>query len=394
MKAHAVTIAALAALGLYLVSPNADAGDRFRLLYAFDGGSDGAHPYAGLMADKTANLLGTTEVGGASGYGTVFQLAPDGTKTILHSFAGGSDGIDPYSGVIVDKDGNLYGTTYQGGAHGDGTVYEISSGGTETVLYAFDDEGGSDGADPYAGLVMDGDGNLYGTTTVGGAHGQGSVFKIAAGAGETVLYSFNDSDANDGADPYAPLIMDRKGNLYGTTSEGGAHGQGTVFKIAPDGSETLLYSFDDSNANDGADPYAPLIMDTKGNLYGTTSVGGAHGQGTVFGIARHGVEKVLYSFNDSRQNDGADPYAGLIIDARGNLYGTTSVGGASGVGAIFRLTPDGAERLLYSFSGSSDGAEPEAGLIVGKRDGNKTYLYGTATQGGADGEGTIFRIEE
>ena len=382
---------ALAVWALVFVVPG-EAGTRFKVLYTFQGGSDGAHPYAGMIADKSGNLYGTTETGGANGFGTVFRLAPNGTKTVLHSFAGGSDGINPYAGVIADKSGDLYGTTYQGGAHDDGAVFEIASDGTETVLYAFNDQGGSDGADPYAGLVMDRSGNLYGTTTVGGAHGQGSVFRIAPDGNETLLYSFNDSSENDGADPYAPLIIDRQGNLYGTTKVGGAHGQGSVFEITSSGSENLLYSFNDSSDNDGADPLAPLIMDRTGNLYGTTSVGGVHGQGAVFEIAKDGSEKLLYSFDDGNANDGADPDAGLFMDSRGNFYGTTSVGGTNGVGTIFRLTPGGSEALLYSFSGSSDGAIPEGGLILDRSLGRKTHLFGTATVGGS-GEGTLFEIK-
>ena len=382
---------ALAVWALVFDTPG-EAGTRFKVLYTFQGGSDGAHPYAGLIADKSGSLYGTTEAGGADGFGTVFRLTPDGAKMVLHSFAGGSDGINPYAGVIADRSGILYGTTYQGGAHGDGTVFEIASDGSETVLYAFNDQGGSDGADPYAGLVMDRCGNLYGTTTVGGAHGQGSVFRIAPGGNETLLYSFNDNSENDGADPYAPLIIDRLGNLYGTTKVGGAHGQGSVFEITSGGSENLLYSFNDSSDNDGADPLAPLIMDGRGNLYGTTGVGGAYGQGTVFEIAKDGSEKLLYSFDDSNANDGADPDAGLFMDSRGNLYGTTSVGGANGVGTIFHLAPDGSETLLYSFSGSSDGAIPEGGLILDESLGGKTHLFGSPTVGGS-GEGTLFEIK-
>ena len=391
MRVQAGNIVLIVALALLTSATAVCAKSRFSVLYPFDGGSDGAEPYAGLLADRLGNLYGTTEAGGANGSGTAFRLAPDGTKTILHSFAGGSDGINPYGGVIADKSGDLYGTTYRGGAHGDGTVYEIAASGTETVLHAFDDESGSDGADPYAGLVRDKPGNLYGTTSVGGAHGQGSVFRIAPDGTETVLYSFDDSNASDGADPYAPLIMDTKGNLYGTTTVGGAHGQGTVFEIAHNGSEKLLYSFDDSNANDGADPYAPLIMDSSGNLYGTTKVGGAHGQGTAFELASDGSENLLYSFNDNNANDGADPYSGLIMDGRGDFYGTTSLGGANGVGSIFRLAPDGTEILLHSFTGGPDGAIPEAGLIRDRSVGGKTRLFGTASVGG-NGEGTIFEI--
>jgi uncharacterized repeat protein (TIGR03803 family) len=183
------------------------------------------------------------------------------------------------------------------------------------------------------------------------------------------------------------VIADKSGNLYGTTF------QGAAFMIAPDGTETVLHSFNDSNASDGADPYAPLIMNSSANLYGTTKIGGAHGQGTDFEIASDGAEKLLYSFNDNNANDGADPNAGLISDRHGNLYGTTSAGGADGVGSIFRLAPDGTEVLLYSFTGEADGTIPQTALIRDSSVSGKTRLFGMATVGG-NGEGTIFEIKQ
>jgi uncharacterized repeat protein (TIGR03803 family) len=372
----------------------ADAKSGFSTLYAFQGGSDGAHPYAGLLADKAGNLYGSTEDGGADGYGTIFKLAPNGTKTTLHSFAGGSDGINPFGGVIADAKGNLYGTTYQGGAHGDGTVFEIAADGTETVLYSFSDMNGSDGADPYAGLIRDGYGNLYGTTMVGGANGQGTVFKIAKSGKEELLYSFHDESGSDGADPAAGLIFDAKGDLFGTTTVGGAHGQGSVFEVSSKDKESVLHSFADDGGSDGAAPYAALLMDKSGSLYGTTSVGGANGQGAVFKVAPGGSETLLYSFDDNAENDGADPYSSLVMDKRGNFYGTTSVGGTNGDGTIFKISPNGQETVLYSFTGGSDGAIPMAGLVSANGRGKKNVRYGAATVGGANGEGTIFAIGE
>jgi len=385
-------------LGVFLPASSGEAGGKYRVVHAFDdrNGSDGAVPYAGLIADKSGDLYGTTTKGGANGQGTIFEIAADGSEAILYSFNDNSanDGADPYGVLVRDKAGNLYGTTNLGGAAGTGTVFRLASGGKETVLHSFVDEGGSDGARPYAGLIRGSDGALYGTTTVGGARGQGTVFRITAKGAETVIYSFNDSAANDGADPYGSLLMDGAGNLYGTTSVGGAHGQGTVFRLAPDGTETVLYSFNDSAANDGVDPYGGLIMDKTGTLYGTTTVGGTHGQGTVFKLAPDGTETVLYAFNDSNANDGADPYAALLMDAAGNLYGTTSVGGADGGGTIFRLAPDGTETVLHSLDGATDGAQPYSSLVEMKVVGGKTYLLGTASCCGAGDGSVVFAIKK
>lgn len=392
--------AALAILLLAVSVPTGfgEAAGKYRVVHAFNdqGGSDGAAPYASLIADKAGNLYGTTTKGGANGQGTIFEIAADGTETLLYSFndSSANDGADPYGALVRDKTGNLYGTTNVGGTNGTGTVFKLATDGTETVLHSFIDNGGSDGARPYAGLIRGNAGTFYGTTTVGGANGQGTVFKVTTKGVETVVYSFNDNAANDGADPYAPLVMDGAGNLYGTTSVGGAHGQGTVFKVAADGTESVVYSFNDNAANDGADPYGGLIMDTSGNFYGTTTVGGAHGQGTVFKVAPDGSETVLYSFNDNAANDGADPYSTLLMDGAGNLYGTTSVGGADGGGTIFRLSADGIETLLHSFDGATDGAQPYSGLIEMKMADGKKYLLGTASCCGSGDGGVVFAIRK
>jgi uncharacterized repeat protein (TIGR03803 family) len=389
-------VAVAITLGVVLPFAAAEAKAPFRIVYSFNdqNGDDGVEPSSGLIADKKGNLFGTTAIGGAHGQGTVFRIAPSGTETVLYSFDDSSqnDGAGPYGSVIEDKAGNLYGTTNVGGSNGTGTVFRLAPDGAETLLHSFDDQGGSDGARPYCNLVRDKAGNLFGTTNVGGANGQGTVFKIAPDGTESVFYSFVDNGGSDGADPYAGLIMDKTGNLYGTTTEGGAHGQGTVFKLTPKGAETVLYSFDDSNANDGADPYAGLIMDKSGSLYGTTSVGGAHGQGTVFKLAADGTETVLYSFNDNDRNDGAAPYAGLFRDSGGNLYGTTTVGGANGSGTIFELSAAGTETLLHSFNSATDGGTPYGGLIEDRKADGKTYLLGTASCCGTGGDGTVFEI--
>jgi len=367
----------------------------FGVLYSFTG-NDGANPQAVLIADGAGNLYGTTYEGGNgncssyghTGCGTVFKLAPNGTETVLYSFTGGSDGSDPTAGLIMDKKGNLYSTTYSyGGADGFGVVFKLAPNGTETVLYSF--TGGSDGSGPYAGLIMDKKRNLYSTTVGGGSTnctgGCGTVFKLAPNGTETVLYSF--TGGSDGANPQAVLIADGAGNLYSTTYAGGADGAGVVFKLAPNGTETVRYSF--TGGSDGSGPTAGLIMDKKGNLYGTTNGGGADGAGVVFKLAPNGTEFVLYSFTGG--SDGSGPYAGLIMDKKGNLYGTTHLGGADGFGVVFKLAPNGTETVLHSFSTrGGDGRHPLASLIMDK----KGNLYSTTFGGGADNDGVVFKLKE
>jgi len=401
-----------------LAGPGAAAA-HFGIIYSFPGGRDGSFPHAGVISDEAGNLYGTTYDGGEKcspfGCGTVFRIAPDGTETLLHTFAGGRDGASPWDRMIRDKAGNLYGTTISGGkagcsgSGGCGTVFRIAPDGTETVLHAF--AGGRDGQFPYAGLARDAKGNLYGTTEFGGTgyygctegFGSGTIFKITPGGKEEVLHAFTGSP--DGCLPYSQLIMDSAGNLYGTTAYGGSSdcpplSCGTVFKLAPDGTETVLYSFGD--APDGEIPESRLTLDSDGNLYGTTVYGGAAGAGAVFMVAADGTEKVLYSFcAKANCADGAFPYAGVHKDWKGDLYGTTGYGGntscadGNGCGLVFSLAPDGAETIIHAFRGGSDGNFPVGDLIkdtVG-------HLYGTAGAGGLDCAeqfgrcGNVFRVD-
>ena len=354
------------------------------VLHSFMGGpSDGSFPEAGLIADSSGNLYGTTIAGGKPGYGTVVKLSPGGTETVLHSFTGGTDGAGPLAGLIADSRGNLYGTAEK-------VVFKLSPSGTETVLYSF--TGGSDGNGADAGLIADSSGNLYGTTIAGGKSGYGTVVKLSPGGTETVLYSFCSlPNCTDGSFPIAGLIADSSGNLYGTTVFGGASGDGVVFKLTPGGTETVLYSF--TGGSDGANPYAGLFADSSSNLYGTAEYGGARsclgmnvGCGVVFKLSPSGTETVLYSFTGG--SDGGNPTAGLIADSSGNLYGTTSAGASGsgcggkfdfGCGVVFKLSPNGTYTVLHSFTGGSDGGVPLAGLIADSS-GN---LYGT-TEGGGD----------
>jgi len=310
------------------------------VLRSFAGTPDAEDPYSGLTRDKAGNLYGTTLYGGTEGgFGTVFKLRPSGKLSLLHSFAGTPDGEDPRSVLVRDAAGNLYGTTQYGGTNGGfGTVFKLDSKGRLTLLHSF--AGTPDGEDPYSGLLRDKVGNLYGTTQYGGTGGGfGTVFKLDAKGKLTLLHSF--AGTPDGVNPLAGLLRDPAGNLYGTTYYGGTNGGfGTVFKLNAKGKLILLHSF--AGMPDGQNPCARLIRDAAGNFYGTTFYGGTSGYGTVFKLDTTGKLTVLHNFNYSP--DGAHPIAGLILDNAGNLYGTTSAGGDlncgfSGCGTVFKLTP-------------------------------------------------------
>jgi len=365
-----------------LIGTPAAQAQTYTVLHKFKGApTDGRYPeYGHLIGDSAGNLYGTTYSGGASGYGAVFKLDPAGTETILYSFTGEADGGFP-NAVIRDSAGNLYGTAGSGGAWNSGAVFKLDPAGTETVLYSF--TGRADGAKPLAGLIRDSAGNLYGTASAGGvSEYTGVVFKLDTAGTETVLHTF--TGGADGGDPEAGLIRDSAGDLYGTTSGGGVSHEGVVFKLDATG-ETVLYSF--TGGADGSQPVGGLLRDSAGNLYGTTPYGGASGNGVVFKLDTTGTETVLYSFTGGA--DGSQPEAGLIQDPEGNLYGTTYYGGAPENGVVFELDTTGTETVLYSFAGGADGSNPYAGLI---RD-SAGNLYGTARFGGISGSGVVFRIQ-
>ena len=379
----------------------------YSILYSFECGTQGQLPIGNLAADSAGNLYGTTYWGGAFGYGTVFKVSPDGTQTVLHSFAGPpNDGQSPYAGLVLDKAGNLYGTTFYGGSNcllagapGCGTVFEVSANGKESVLYSFG-ANPSDAAGPQSGLLRDPAGELYGTAG-GGANGGGTVFKLSADGKETVLHSFAEigSIGGDGSVPVAGLVSDGAGNLYGTTSVGGnpscLHGCGTVFELQKTGEETVLYSFAGAPA-DGSYPDSTLLRDAAGNLYGVTSLGGqgtlcglSDGCGTVFRLAPGGTETVLFSFDG--ENDGDEPSGNMLKDGRSNLYGTSPFAGPSacsgGCGILFELAATGKEGALHKFAGPpADGSYPAALLV------NGGGLYGSTAGGGAYNCGTVFKI--
>jgi uncharacterized repeat protein (TIGR03803 family) len=393
------SLGASMALGIMLLpglfaTPSAQ-GQTLTTLYSFKGGDDGANPGAGVIRDGAGNLYGTTEDFGAPGCGcgTVFKLDVTGEVTVLHEFTFVADGANPFAGVIRDAPGDLYGTAQFGGdlTCNCGAVYKLDAAGQETLLHSFTGKAG-DGANPLAGVIRDAAGNLYGTTAAGGSAsscgsgGCGTVFKLDATGKESVLYNF--TNAADGGFPYAGVIRDAAGNLYGTTQFGGDRtcGCGTVFKLDTSGKESVLYSFTGKGGG-GQFPQAGVIRDAAGNLYGTTFVGGAFNNGTVFKLNSAGKDSVLHSFKGQKA-DGANPSAGLIRDAAGNLYGTTQSGGALNGGTVYELSATGKESLLYSFTSGADGGFPLAGVI---RDaaGN---LYGTTQSGGTSGFGTVFKI--
>ncbi len=350
------------------------------MLHNFTGGSDGSEPSAGVVLDSAGNLYGTTYFGGTVGFGVVYKLNPSGNETVLHSFTGGSDGRGPYAGVVLDSAGNLYGTTQGGGSTGAGVVYKLDPSGNETVLHNF--TGGSDGSEPYAGVVLDSAGNLYGTTYYGGTVGFGVVYKLDPSGNETVLHSF--AGGTDGARPWAAVVLDRTGNLYGTTYQGGTSASGVVFKLDPSGNETLLYAFPQSP--EGALPFGAVASDSAGNLYGTTYYGGSAGYGVVFKLGPLGNETVLHNFTGGL--DGGYPYTGVVLDSAGNLYGTTEMGGTGGEGVIYKLNPSGNETVLYNFTFGT-GESPTAGVIFDSA-GN---LYGTAESGGSTYAGVVYKLD-
>jgi uncharacterized repeat protein (TIGR03803 family) len=402
-----ISLVAAPLAGLVLMAMSATATPAhsagFKVVYAFQGGSDGAQP-AISVRDRAGNLYGVTGDGGGngcggSGCGGVFKLSSSGTMSVLYNFAGGADGYYPGS-VVMDKHGDLYGTTYYGGnkgcdGNGCGTVFKLATDGTKTVLHVF--KNGSDGALSEGGLVNVG-GSYYGTTTQGGIkncgpYNCGTVFKVDAEGNETIMHRF--AGGNDGAYPGGGLIADSAGNLYGTTALGGSSsdcegsGCGTVFKVAPDGSETVLYAF--HGGSDGSGPTSTLLRDSSGNLYGTTAVGGSSncqgfGCGTVFRIGADGTERVLYAFTGF--SDGNWPWGNLTLDAKGNLFGMTDVGG-EGSGVIFKLTQKGKGSVLHTFTGGKDGSQPN-GFIADKTG----ELFGATLYGGKAGEGVVFRLEE
>jgi uncharacterized repeat protein (TIGR03803 family) len=383
----------------------------FSVLHTFQYFPHGASPYAPLYRDSS--LYGTTNGGGQYNAGVVFKLNPSGNEKMLYTFTGGTDGGNPCAGVVMDLAGNLYGTTYRGGLAGAGVnqvgagvVFKIDTSGQYTVLYTF--TGGGDGSGPFAGVILDLSGNLYGTTYYGGASGDGVVYKVTPSGGETVLYSFagGTSTGNDGANPYAGVTMDAVGNLYGTTYNGGGYSKGVIYKISPSGQETLLYNLGCcGKTTTGYYPTGGVVLDSQGNIYGTAGVvykldtagnftmlakmltglsglvrdasgnlffasyqGAKWPEGAVFKLDTSGKVSVLYKFKGSVVTSGIPlPIAGglnanPVLDAAGNLYGTTPYQGTAGI--VYEIQASGKVKSLYDFKPATGGSEPSTGLTL------------------------------
>lgn len=376
----------------------------YTVLYTFTGGTDGGQPYAGVIRDHAGNLYGTTfasgdltACGAFAGCGVVYKLDPSGHETVIHTFEGGPDGREPeWGNLLVDKAGNLWDTTNLGGegSLGLGVVYKISKTGEETIMHRFAG-GPDDGEEPQAGLIQDQDGTFYGTTAAGGSgpFGDcGTVYQISKSGELTILHSFV---GTDGCQPTGGLVMDAAGNMYGTTTTGGTAGAGTVFKITKTGAVTTLHSF--TGQPDGALPFATLTLDKAGNIYGTTPGGGDpacttadQGCGIVFEIDTNGEEHILHSF---LHLDGGNPYAGVVLDSAGNIYGSTTGFAKYNWGSLYKLDRKGNFTKLHDFTGGADGGFPFSAMTL---DEPSRTLYGTAYLGAAtgcaSGCGVVFKL--
>jgi uncharacterized repeat protein (TIGR03803 family) len=357
-------------------------------LYNFGGyAGDGVYPRANQVLDSQGNLYGTTLDGGAglgTDFGTVFMVTASGTETVLYSFIRRPDASPGQ--LVPGADGNLYVPTEGGG--GESQIVELKRPlfKKAKVIFSFK-KPWLLGSSPVT-LIPNGEGQVWGTTYLGGAYGLGVIFEMTQPKTISVLHSFAGSPS-EGEFPLA-LIADGQGNFYGTTWAGGEfgslYGGGTIFKLAADGTFTTLYNFcAQSGCADGASPNQYLIFDGHGNLYGTTWAGGTDDVGTVFEITATGAERVLYTFTEGA--DGGGPDGGVVMDGSGNLYGTTSFGGAHGKGTVFELSSSGKLTVLHSFA-VRDGSAPEAGVIL---DG-QGHLYGTTSGGGTYGYGTVFKL--
>jgi uncharacterized repeat protein (TIGR03803 family) len=365
----------------------------FTPVMSFMGGGDGSNPQAPLVQGINGNFYGTSYQGGAAGDGVVFELTPEGVLTPLHSFTNGQDGAFPASGLTLGTNGSLYGVTLIGGTEGTGVLFNMTPQGMFTVLKPFTIEDYGDRS--LGGLVQGTNGDFYGTTSEGGnpeisGYPVGTVFEWNPAGTVTVLYTF--TNGYDGAFPKAGLTLGVDGSFYGTTTWGGVPfitfpiptNFGTIFKVTPDGVLTPLHRF--TNGVDGGVPVCKLVQWAGGNFYGTASTGGANGHGTVFMITPEGSFTPLYSFTNGI--DGAAPNAGLVEGSDGNLYGMAAGGGTYGLGTIYEISSNGGFTALYSFTGTNDGASPVAPLVLGS-DGN---LYGTAPFGGVSDSGTAFKV--
>jgi len=360
----------------------------FAVLHSFTGGNDGANPRGALQQGTNGNFYGTTEFGGSNYNGTIFMITPQGILTPLHSLQSQVDGANPLAGLVLATDGAFYGTTFLGGAQGYGTVFRMTSTGAFSNIYSFG--GAVDGGSCLAPLIQGADGELYGTASGGGntllneGYGYGAIFKITTGGSLTPLYAFTNS--SDGETPYSGLVQGMDGSFYGTAIHGTA-GAGCIYQVTAQGGFNVLHDF---GGEDGSGPTGTLIQAADANLYGTTMGGGANGAGTVFQITTNGAFTSLISFANTSTElvPSAGPLAGVLQGANGDLYGVTK-GGGIGPGTIFTATTAGDFTNLYSFpAGGGDGAHPSEALFADPNG----LLYGTAWGGGTNGVGTVFQV--
>lgn len=388
-------VIAFATAAAAFASPNAQS-QTFSLVHAFTGGPDGGNPEAGVVVNSSGNFYGTTSSGGEYGAGTVYELSSSGEVTTVYSFTGGTDGSTPTAGLIVLSN-VLYGTTSAGGEYGAGTVFKLTMTGQETVLYSF--TGGADGSAPGAALSNDSGLNLYGTTFAGGADGNGTVFelvrpKIASGTWtEEVLYSFGAE--GDGANPVSGVSLDKKGNVYGTTSVGGTYDYGNVYQLekTPTGwTENILHQFE--LLSDGGTAYAGIVLDSAGNLYGAATDGGQGGEnggGTIFKMTN---TDGTWEFNVLYSLEGwgiSGSFRNILVESPTVIYATTHCDGANNDGTVFKLTEaNGVWKytLLYNFTGGLDGYYLFSSPFL-----HKGIIYGTTRYGGEDGAGVLFQIQ-
>jgi uncharacterized repeat protein (TIGR03803 family) len=366
-----------------------NATNQYSVLHQFRFNADGFDPQPGLVLDAAGNLYGTTTEGGPANSGVIYKIDPTGAETVLYQFPGGTKGSYPYGGVIIDSADNLYGTTINadtGSPTTPGDLYKLSAAGQKTVL-------SKAGPTPYSLVARDASGNFYWTDFTGWVLGCGAVLKLDSTGNRTVLWEYKQRP--DGCGPYSGVTLDSSGNLYGTTERGGVYGYGTLYKIDTSGRYSQFYSF--TGGIDGGSPSSSVIVDAAGNLYGTTQRGGADHFGVVYKVDPSGHQTTLYTFTGG--TDGANPDSALVFDSSGNLYGTSQqggdlsacrtpqYGGGAGCGVVYKLDSAGNETVLYAFKGGADGALPSSLMIDGSG-----KLYGTADLGGTKGGGVVFKL--
>jgi len=382
----------LSLLVVWLATPwahGAIPGTTFKALAAFGDTNNGANPYAPPVLGADGNLYGTAPYGGTNAVGVIYKASTNAPSITLHRF-NTRDGAYPYAKLAAGNDDQLYGVASAGGTNNDGTIFTITTNGTFSLLYSFGMVTNNlgyalDGSAPYGGMIQGRDGNFYGTTYTGGTNNVGTVFQFMTNGTLISLHSFMGNGSNDeGANPYtAPLVEGEDGVFYGTTYGGGTNNDGTVFRIAADGTFSTVFEFDQTN---GMTPFAGVCYGMNGMLYGTAAQGGTTNLGTVFQLTTNGLLTTLFQF---RNPYGFYPDGGVILGSNNILYGTTyRGGGANGYGTVFQLTTNSLLTTLYIFTNGSDGANPYAGVTLDAH-GN---LYGTALYGGTNGGyGTVYR---